>query len=567
MLQEYQLTNFKAFAGPETIPIKPITLIYGPNSSGKSSILQSLLLLKQTLQEAESTETLLLPQGIFANLGSYREFVHRHDVSQPFSFKVLLKVEQLEPLIPVDSLLAEQLDEIPLLGLRITFAYDEETLNAVFSAVEVFVGNESFPAFVYKPKKGSGTALKLEHINPNHSLWQTWWEKHKNSIKKNLREEVIHSLKQLKEAYPSSVIEKITAKTGRNKLREALHKADAYLEEQQSQIEKEEPEYKKSPSPEYQELSGRLDEIRELKRLWQRFDKHTLEKAVEDFSKVIQYSSFVSHRNFIPIGVEEIDLEEPPLEINYLSKAYGGFGTAEYLWDLTEPVCSLLQSFLGEIIYLGSLRDYPQRLYIFGNNSSQEVGKSGKLVPELLYKNPELLKRVNQQLDKFDLGYEIQVTKFVEQETLESSGIFALRLIDKNTNVKVSIMDVGFGISQVLPIIVQSMFSHKQTIFIEQPEVHIHPRLQTELGSLLAECIKPPFENQFIIETHSEHLMLRIQKLIEKKELTKEQVSVIYVDRDSHGSNCLELRLDKDGSFLDTWPDGFFDEDFKEIFS
>ena len=88
MLREYQLTNFKAFAGPETIPIRPLTLIFGPNSSGKSSILQSLLLLKQTLEEANSS-TSLLPKGKLADLGDYHEFIHRHDVSKSFSFKAL----------------------------------------------------------------------------------------------------------------------------------------------------------------------------------------------------------------------------------------------------------------------------------------------------------------------------------------------------------------------------------------------------------------------------------------------------------------------------------------------
>src|SRR5437870_9831190 len=89
MLREYQLTNFKAFAGPETIPIRPLTLIFGPNSSGKSSILQSLLLLKQTLEEANSS-TLLLPKGTLVDLGNYREFVHRHEVDNKVSFKVML---------------------------------------------------------------------------------------------------------------------------------------------------------------------------------------------------------------------------------------------------------------------------------------------------------------------------------------------------------------------------------------------------------------------------------------------------------------------------------------------
>ena len=78
MLTEYRLSNFKAFAGPETIPIRPITLIFGPNSSGKSSIFQSILCLKQTLEEAVNPETRLLQKGTLVDLGSYTDFIHGH---------------------------------------------------------------------------------------------------------------------------------------------------------------------------------------------------------------------------------------------------------------------------------------------------------------------------------------------------------------------------------------------------------------------------------------------------------------------------------------------------------
>ncbi|QTA87143.1 AAA family ATPase [Desulfonema magnum] len=87
MISEYQITNFKSFAGPATIPVRPVTLIFGPNSSGKSSLLQSVLMLKQTLDEA-GEETPLLPKGSLVDLGNFREFVYRHDVAKNFSFKV-----------------------------------------------------------------------------------------------------------------------------------------------------------------------------------------------------------------------------------------------------------------------------------------------------------------------------------------------------------------------------------------------------------------------------------------------------------------------------------------------
>ena len=141
-----------------------------------------------------------------------------------------------------------------------------------------------------------------------------------------------------------------------------------------------------------------------------------------------------------------------------------------------------------------------------------------------------------------------------------------IKLIDQTYDSEVSLVDVGFGVSQILPIIIQSLASNNKILLIEQPEVHIHPRLQAEVGSLLVECIKPPFNNQFIIETHSEALILRIQKLMRKGILKKTQISVVYIERNSKGSQCLKLRLNRSGKFIDDWPDGFFEESFDEIF-
>ncbi|MBC6422073.1 MAG: AAA family ATPase [Hormoscilla sp. SP12CHS1] len=200
MLREYQLTNFKAFAGPEKLPIRPITLIYGPNSSGKSSVLQSLLLLKQTLQEAEDPDTVLLPKGNLVNLGSYREFIHQHDVSQSFSFKVKLKLDEQELQEDFWKIVPENFELASILELQVTFAYDEETSNVVLSSIELFLGEDSSSLICYRPLEQNSrpdesesfhnTALKKDIINDQHIIWLKWYEQVKEVISKRREEEV-----------------------------------------------------------------------------------------------------------------------------------------------------------------------------------------------------------------------------------------------------------------------------------------------------------------------------------------------------------------------------------------
>ena len=129
-----------------------------------------------------------------------------------------------------------------------------------------------------------------------------------------------------------------------------------------------------------------------------------------------------------------------------------------------------------------------------------------------------------------------------------------------------SLADIGYGVSQILPFIVQCVLGVNNIISIEQPEVHIHPRLQADLGDLLAETTNPEKQgNMYIIETHSEHLVLRMQKLIRNGKLKPEDVSIIYVERTPTGSKANRLKLDEKGDFIDPWPRGFFNERLREL--
>jgi hypothetical protein len=310
-------------------------------------------------------------------------------------------------------------------------------------------------------------------------------------------------------------------------------------------------------------------ELKSLESQLQRLEHYTYQEATQDFS-AINRRSFLSCRGFLP--VEQVVLEqerEPDTAIADFWELIPFHGPYMGLPDpsgIAMLVCSVFRRALESTIYLGPLRDFPERHYVFSGNLAEHVGKSGKMVPDVLFKNPALLKRVNEQFEKFGVEYELRVSSG-GAETLELHDVFALGLFDKVTRVNVSILDVGFGISQVLPIIVQSMLSQERTLCIEQPEIHLHPKLQAELGSLLVECIKKPYSNRFIIETHSEHLLLRLQRLIREGKLKSTEVAVVYVDRALDGSKCLHMRLDEEGDFIDEWPEGFFEESYRELFN
>lgn len=160
-----------------------------------------------------------------------------------------------------------------------------------------------------------------------------------------------------------------------------------------------------------------------------------------------------------------------------------------------------------------------------------------------------------------------------------------MSLLHRDSNVRHSFRDVGYGISQVIPIVAQCFAFENVTLCIEQPELHIHPRLQAELADLFIAATLDSWEsdaysmdmdsenlrdipnNQFIIETHSEHLLLRLQRRIREGVISNDDVSVLYVDSKADGTSTIQtLRLDTDGSFLDEWPGGFFEERFNEMF-
>lgn len=486
MLTEYQLTNFKAFGETVTIPICPITLIFGPNSSGKSSILQSLLMLKQTLEKNHDLNS-LIPKGSYVDLGSYHELLHAsRKAAGDFSFKMKFNnfetalSQQADNILELSDLYSdEDRDErwakeenwndicnymsmsIFTKEIALSNSYglnDKDTKESLLTKEELLLG-KSQNAFWTKLQNGSGDFAK------EHAYWKRW-----EKYDKMMRHEI-----------DAPLLTQTLDQTG-----VATH------EEVDNMIEGE-----KKSRIRYQEY------------------------PVEDF-----------HRAFPGAGKE------------------------------------LVKNALRRIEYILPLRGYPQRYYFYDGSESNFYFK---------LEDEALLKKVNAGLQKLyrKEPQKIQIKLSHVIDEVSNIKVALAPQIENTTTLKsVSIRDVGFGISQILPIVIDSCSMKEKILLIEQPELHLHPALQAELGDLFINSALGEQKNIFLIETHSEHLILRILRRIREKTegsdnlppIKPEDVAVIYIQPGENGSKAIHLPITPDGDFETDWPNGFFTEREKELF-
>lgn len=547
MLKAIELENFKAFGERNRIEFAPITLIFGENSAGKSSILQALSLLKQT-RESRGNGALILPrtEGGIVDLGGFREMVFDHDLNRDVVIRVDFTTEQ--------SLRGRQLhsSSVPdaaseVIGFEVEFnrpSDDHEVqLRALSLHSTAVVGSvATFRPIDLPPDQLRGVVRDSQVLLQSNRM---------------ARPSVIKAAKCSSLTRDMSIWGEIFERTKR--------RADQIADElQQLQTEGQESSQQRSLFKEADDdRQDWLAHIAEAIRFYN--SEFTSDQFVERMMRA-ELETVIALDGFVPIPIRQRESGGlPELET---FRRYGP--TRIRMRDLTLDLMSLavdcgrkLDTALENVYPMGPYRRPPERWYILTGTSPQDVGYRGDLLPDLLFRRPEVVEETNQWLDKLGIGYHISVQSVGDR----SRDLFEVRLIDqrRGTAVDVALSDVGFGISQILPFIVQCLAGEKQTITIEQPEVHIHPRLQADLGDLLAATVKEPRGHRFIIETHSEHLVLRMQRLVRQGQLVPDDVSILFVSRGQNGSRVERLRLDEDGDFIDEWPGGFFPERLREL--
>ncbi|WP_234797378.1 AAA family ATPase [Agrobacterium pusense] len=270
----------------------------------------------------------------------------------------------------------------------------------------------------------------------------------------------------------------------------------------------------------------------------------------------------------------------------------------------------LVRDYLSAMTYVGPLREIPSRKYRPRLSPDESRWAQGLAAWDLLYTDPtgKLLSEVNVWLggeERLKSGYRLEKFQFKEVPvpsrfhqlferslseddlgelqdlyvTLSSRSEIALRDFEKGIIVAPS--DVGVGISQMIPVIVGCLRNQQGILAIEQPELHIHPAIQVGLGDLFIQAIQKS-ESIFgpgktlLVETHSEHIMLRLLRRIREMSenelppgmigLSPNDLAVIYVENTDDGVRFRALRVDREGDFIDRWPRGFFEERAEELF-
>ena len=239
-----------------------------------------------------------------------------------------------------------------------------------------------------------------------------------------------------------------------------------------------------------------------------------------------------------------------------------------------------VERLLDGLIYLGPLREPPQRTYHWAGDTVPDVGVRGKDAIAALLAATDAKRNLNrgykqrrQRFDAFiaawlkDLGV---IDGFTVRPIAEGRKEYEVLVRTRAGSPEVKLTDVGFGVSQVLPALVQAFYAPPHsTVWMEQPEIHLHPRVQAELADAFISAVQA-YENgkprnvQLVIESHSEHFLLRLQRRVAEGTLTPQDVAIYFVHDGNEGAALKELKLDSFGE-ITNWPEGFFGDDLGEI--
>ena len=229
---------------------------------------------------------------------------------------------------------------------------------------------------------------------------------------------------------------------------------------------------------------------------------------------------------------------------------------------------SLFKAFFSDLYYLASTRAEPRRQDRWEGEHPIDVGKQGHdVISALLSARVKHLGRNETHISAW-----LQKMKLAHSFSLESQGDdgkdYEIRLRKNAESPAVTLVDMGYGLSQFLPVLVLCYYVPEgSTLILEQPGIHLHPMVQSQLADLLIEVVTER-NLQVIVESHSEHLLVRLQRRIAEGKIGKDKIGLYFCRNDeAEGVSTLDpLDVDRVGN-IRNWPENFFGDVMGDMFA
>jgi len=273
------------------------------------------------------------------------------------------------------------------------------------------------------------------------------------------------------------------------------------------------------------------------------------------------------------VPAKSASLPHPIHFYGFPSEVTARYENLDFVHDLTLA----LEKCLQDIYYLGPLREPPQRYYIKSGENPESVGWRGERAVEVILAAQNQPIRAGSKILPFEAMVAYWLKKMELIDTFEIKPIAANRrdyeVLVKNLGItdQVNLTDVGFGVSQVLPVLVQCFYAPPDsTTILEQPEVHLHPSAQAVLADLFIDAIAAkdetgkPHNIQLLIESHSEHFLRRLQRRIAEQKISSIDTAIYFAEMTSYGSILKRLEMDDYGN-IKNWPKNFFGDEVGDI--
>lgn len=601
-LHRIEIENFKGIGPCQIIELRPITLLFGPNSAGKSTILQALHYLREILERNNPDPDQTIAGGL-TDLGGFASLVHAHELGRVVRIKarIDLREDQGSERLPLNS--GGHLLDARFSNLRLRYLAGESTELKEYAVVQeigvvvevswsdlircpyvsrliIELDGENFVELRSPPQEG---LAELTRFNWNHPL---------------LREPVD----------PDELLEELEA---------PMELVAASEEDTDDDREHGDP-FATPLGNELYELSRQIVADSQVnERVHFRVKVDTKLGALPDLDRPLAIDLVEPDENLIRLRyargvattrVSEDDERRVADEFEVENSRRIGLGAL--LDEMVLGPIRIVRDYLRALTYIGPLREIPTRGYRPRLSPDESRWAQGLAAWDVLHTqtSEQLLDRVNDWLSselKLGTGYQLQNTIFKQvpntsrfhqlfQRGIDDDDLGELQelyaslktvtefgLLDLEKGLVVAPNDVGVGISQMVPVVVACLMDPDGMVAIEQPELHIHPAIQVGLGDLFIEAatlMQPAVgpERSLLIETHSEHIMLRLLRRIRERTenglppgvagLTADDLSVIYVETGPGGVQFRSLGIDEHGEFRDQWPHGFFEERAGELF-